>query len=37
MVFETFISVHLDAFQFISVHTVSYWQLGIIQKVDTLS
>ena len=36
MVFEPFIWVHLDAFQFISVQETSYWQSVVIRKVDTI-
>ena len=34
---QSFISVHLDAFQFISVQRISYWYSIMIREVDTLS
>lgn len=36
MVSETFISVHLDAFQFISVQWISRCNTSMIRKVDTI-
>jgi hypothetical protein len=37
MVFQTFISVHFDAFEFISVQWISYWYSIMIQEVDMIS